>query len=85
MCMLQNALGITSVEIDLRNLPNVKAYLDSILKCDEQTLRRRLAELEAEKWTIPQWNLAGIAARTMLLRHPAYSSVLQVIQRRGGF
>jgi len=76
---------IPHLEIDLKSLPAIKAYLDSILKCDDRTLKLRLAEIDDEKWTVAQWNTAGIAARTMLLNHAAYGAVLGVIQKHGGY
>ncbi len=76
---------IPLVEIDTACVPRVNTYLESIRAGDDDVLKMRLAEMRKEKWTRAEWNVFGIAARVVLIRHPAYSAVLQIVQEMGGY
>lgn len=71
--------------ISLKRIPQISAYLESVRGGDEDTLKLRIAELSQENWTQGEWNAFGIAARAMLLNHPAYSQVLRILQEKGGY
>ncbi|MFZ3232499.1 MAG: hypothetical protein WA194_03075 [Patescibacteria group bacterium] len=73
------------IEVSLKHVPQITAYLDSIKGGDEDVLKMRLAEIRQEKWTKAEWNVFGIAARVALLNHSAYGIVLSAIQEMGGY
>lgn len=78
--------AVVSVEIALSRIPQISAYLDSIISArDDGVLKLRLAEIRQEKWTKAEWNVFGISARVALINHSAYSAVLQIVQEMGGY
>lgn len=74
------------LEIALKRVPQIAAYLESIKKgYDDDVLKMRLAEIKQEKWTPAEWNVFGIAARVALINHPSYGLVVSAIQEMGGY
>lgn len=71
--------------VSLKRVPQITAYLDSIVGGDDDVLKLRLADMRNEKWSVAEWNVFGIAARVALLNHPAYGTVVSAIQEMGGY
>lgn len=82
---MANESEIPLVEVGLKRVPEIAAYLRSVQNGDNDVLKIRLADLRKEKWTKAEWNVFGIAARVALINHPAYAAVLQVVQEMGGY
>lgn len=74
-----------TLEIALKRVPQIAAYLESIKKGDDGVLKMRLAEIKQEKWTVAEWNTFGIAARVALINHQSYGLVISAIQEMGGY
>ncbi|MDQ1343623.1 MAG: hypothetical protein QG650_342 [Patescibacteria group bacterium] len=79
-----NSGAPTCIPVAFGKIPEISVFLNSVRTCDDRTLKMRLAELEAEEMTGADWNAFGIAARAVLVNHPAYGPVLEIIQRKGG-
>lgn len=74
-----------TLEVALKRVPQIAAYLESIKKGDDGVLKMRLAEIRQEKWTVADWNTFAIAARVALIHHSSYGLVISVIQEMGGY